>query len=408
MTLRVNYAEDGPKDGSSPRLTANGYAPGGSVSRRIRVTDWNDTAQRSDAELAMRQAVGWSVVASLSGSTVLSRELPEVYPQAIDTSLTNALYSCAYLCRTASIVKRETWNGRTVYLEPGAPDTTAGRPVFTIDTSASGRQRTKGGPDELDPVDALPKVNRYKHSVLELTYEPSDMFLLADATIWGTYGGSELYRMCTFRYDRTVKYFALAGKSMYYVGSDATGHTAAERLVNFGVGILEAQKTIYVKQFAVDVTAVPWITIENTEGHVSSDTFNTPSNTYPPGTLLYMPPRTEYYMMANGRLGCNVEHVMLYFKRLHNKILRVQGDNRNYQYITADSTIATDPTPGSLPAGKFLYDEAAFAKVFKPSSDDGLFTREVGPPRDGEPLRLGVTGGGWSNRLELPRGVMDR
>jgi len=334
--LSVPFAEAGSRDGSSPRMTYQREA-GSSATRKIRVKD-------SDAELACRQAVGWAYPGTLGPDTVIRRHLPELYPR--DSILA---------CRSAAIIARETWTGRTVY-EPWNMLT-----GFAINPVLSGKQRTKD-PDTLDPTDALPKINTYRHAVIELTYDMPEYRSLPDEYIDSVaLNQSEFYRFMTRRKDRAVKYLTINQGSMYYVKN--TG-TESERTIPFSLGKLEVENTLYYKQWGLPNDAIPWNTIGSTQGKVNKDNFDG----YPPGSLLYLPPRTEYFVNAGGFKAVHVEHVILHVPQLHNRILyAVKSDPPlRYMYFTPDPTITVDPDPAALPDGKFLYDAVEFWKVFVP------------------------------------------
>lgn len=334
--LNVQFAEAGSRDGTSPRISINRDG-NHDLKRKIRVKD-------SDAELACRQAVGWAYPGQIDGQTIIRRILPELYPR-------NSYFSC----KSAAIVARETWTGRDVY-EFWNPDLN-----FAINPLLSGKIRTKND-DTLDPTDALPKVNTYKHAVIELTYEMQEYDIKTDDYIdtRAVVLGSEFYRFMTRRKDRAVKYLTVNAGSMFYVKEGDEG----SRTIPFSLGKLEVENTLYYKQWGIPNLAVPWKTIEGTQGKVNKDRFDG----YEPGTLLYLPPRAEYFMNADSFRALNLEHVILHVPQLHNRILyAVQSDPPlRYLYFTPDASITTDPDPAALPDGKFLYDAVEFWKVFCP------------------------------------------
>lgn len=332
--LSVPYAEAGTRDGTSPRVAINRDG-NHVVTRKIRVKD-------SDAETACKQAVGWARPEAVEGLPVIRRELPELYPR-------NSFFSC----KSAAIVARETWTGRTVY-EPWQMLTN-----FVPNPILSGKIRTKND-DNLDPPDALPKVNTYRHAVIELTYEMQEYDIRTDEYIATFRDNNEFYRFMTRRKDRAVKYLTVNAGSMFYVKEGDEG----SRTIPFSLGKLEVENTLYYKQWGIPNLAVPWKTIEGTQGKVNKDRFDG----YEPGTLLYLPPRAEYFMNADSFRALNLEHVILHVPQLHNRILyAVQSDPPlRYHYFTPDASITTDPDPAALPDGKFLYDAVEFWKVFCP------------------------------------------
>ena len=345
MTIAVNYAEGGSRDGSSPRISYQRDG-GNSLSRKIRV-------KGSDAELACRQAVGWSYPAMAAGFPVLRRELPEVYPR-----------DHGFLCKSAGVVGFETWDGRTVY----DPYNYVG--AFFENPALSGKQRTKD-PDTLDTTDSLPKVNRFKHALIELSYDTPDFAVIPDAQIDATpYDGSEFYRFMTRRVDRAAKHLVINQGSMYWVKDVASSES-----VPFAVGKIEVEATIYYKQWGVadgvaggdagvGASRIPWTTINGTMGRVNKDTFDG----YPPGSLLYLPPRVNHYMNAGHFRAGDIEHVILHVPQLHNRLLYVNNADKpmRYLYISGDDAVDFSPNPAALPDGKFLYDGVEFWKVFVP------------------------------------------
>ena len=168
MTLRVNYAEAGVRDGSSPR-GGYGWKGGGTFPRTIRVK-WADRFE------AIRQAVGYSYGYTSGGVRYLRRELPTIV-RPFDSTMR---------CVSASIVRGERWTGRAAY----DPDT------GELLSSYPNRNPTKV--DDEDgvgvPNDSLMKFNEYKFALINLEYAQANYNLFSDADVdAGTYGpaGSE-------------------------------------------------------------------------------------------------------------------------------------------------------------------------------------------------------------------------
>jgi hypothetical protein len=68
---------------------------------------------------------------------------------------------------------------------------------------------------------------------------------------------------------------------------------------------------------------------------------------------------------ASGAIGKDVEFVIDEFTEARNKILRAEaGEVIDYRYVTTDLTLEVDPVPGTMPAGKFVYGEDDFNRVF--------------------------------------------
>ncbi len=336
MTLSVYWSEVGVKDGSSPGFayTWKGPATGEKTIR----TSWNNR------HLAQKQAQGYSYASTVAGARVLRRELPEFYnPQ--DLTL---------FCAAAKLVRGEKWQARnawdrTTYAPlPGYPNNT-----YTKDGDGF-------------PTDSSWKENIFKWAVLSLGFMQAD-FLIRDDAYIDALSGYEIYRHCSYRDDRMASFVTIPGGKVYYVTETATVGNKDARLVPFGVGVLEAKKTINIKWHQVALEAAPLQTIDSLIGKVNKLPFVPPlqSITYPAGTLLFLPPKIDRYVMPNGQFGLDIEFVLSYFPQGHNKILKVDGgENRRYLFVTPWATVPYEPVPGSMADGFFLFDERDFYQAF--------------------------------------------
>jgi len=323
MTLAVKWSELGVKDGSSPTYSTS-WKGNGTCRRYFRVK-W------SDRHLAVKQLVGYSTAQTTSGVKRLRRELPEGYQG--DSTM---------ICTNASIVRGEKWTGRDAIDR-------------TTYTSVSGYP--KKDPNSDPDGDDLWKINQFSWAVIEATFTQIDFGIQTDATIDGTYAGNEMYRFVTYRDDRSASYITLREGKLYYV----TGVSAVDgRLVDFAIGKIEAKKSIYLKWHQVALDAIPMNTIDAMIGKTNKYSFIG----YDAGTLLFLPPKIDRYVMANGNFGCDVEYVLDYFDQGQNKLLKVSSSNEfEYYMVTTDPTL-TSATPGSLAAKKFIYSEDDYSKVF--------------------------------------------
>jgi hypothetical protein len=335
LTLSVYWSERGVPDGTSPSVSY-GWKGQGSGSRQIAVR-WQDRL------LAQQQAVGFSYAQTSGGVRRLRRELPEPLTP----------FDATYFCTKAGLVRGVKWTGRAAYdratgqLLPGYPK----------------KDPTKDpdGSNDLDPRDSLWKVNEFARAVLNLDFAQADFSIASDATIDTTYGGSEFYRFVTYRDDRCASYVTVRGGVLYYIipGVGADEPAKAQRVIPFAVGKVEGRKTLYLKWHQVSADAVPWQTIDGLIGKTNKTQFYT--SAYPAGTLLFLPPKVDRYVMANGQVGLDLEFVMDYFAAGQHKLLRAErGTIIDYRYATIDPNITAEPAPGSIPAGKFLFDEAEF------------------------------------------------
>lgn len=340
MTLRVYHSEPGARDGTSP-LAAYGWkgGPDRSETRTYRVR-W------ADRHLALRQLVGYSYVETSEGpdgnaARKLRRELPEGVP-----------WDPTVHCTRARIVRGEKWTGRAVY-ERDTGQLRAGYP---------NRNPTKD--DDLLPTDGAWKANEFKTAVITADFAAGDFYRYDDAAIDSTFAGSELARFTSYRDDRSASYVTIRGGVLYYIIPEVPAD-ASTRVIPFALGRIEGKKSVFLKWHQVAVDAVPWQTIDGLVGKTNK----LPFLNYPAGTLLMLPPKVDRYVMANGWIGCDVELVMDFFKEGHHKILyAAQGKAINYRYATTMQSRNQEPTPGEIPAGEFIYDEADYFPAFNPAN----------------------------------------
>lgn len=323
------------QDGSSPTVSY-GWKGGGAGGRQISVR-W------ADRLLAQQQCVGYSFAQTSGGVRRLRREIPEPLSPT-DTT---------FFCTKANLVRGKTWTGRAAYdrttlaLLPGYPN--------------------KDPNPDADGDDKW-KLNEYEEAWLSLEFAQADFSILPDSYIDTTGGGIELYRFVTYRDDRCASYVTVRGGTLYYVLPQLPGEQdrdfKARRRIPFSVGKVEGRKTLYLKWHQVAADAVPLQTIDNLIGKTNKTQFVSPA--YPAGTLLFLPPRVERYVMANGAVGCDVEFVMDYFKEGQLKLLFPGKDGTfiDYFFVTSDPAIVVEPTFGALPPKKFLHDEAEFLDAF--------------------------------------------
>lgn len=344
MTLRVYHAELGQRDGSSPvcSYTSKGN---GTVTRTYKVR-W------ADRHLACRQLIGYSYPETGEGvdpegvpTSVrrLRRELPESYRD--DRNM---------YCVSARVVKGVKWLGRTAYgrtsLEvlPGYPNK---EPRLDNDNN---------------PALATDWVhNVFKHAIIQAEFAQAKFSIIADEDM-PSYGDSELARFTEYRDEREAKYQTIRQGMTYYVLRRNSGEASeaydARRSIPFTSGVIEFSSTLFVDWHAVHVDAVPWTTIDGLVGKTSKTTFlNKPA-----GTLIFLPPKVERYNLSTGALGATISFTFGHFGQGQNKILFADPltRERRYVYVTFDKGIEQDPTPGQLPAGKFLHDEDDFHKAF--------------------------------------------
>lgn len=342
MTLRVKWSPLGARDGSGPlaSYTAKGN---GTVSFPIKVR-W------ADRHLALQQLVGYSVPVTYGSDPVtglgvrrLSRELPEPYHD--DPNM---------YCASAKVVRGLKWIGRTAYDRvtwetlPGYPNREA-----TPEDEATG-----------DRLTDLWKQNVYKLAVIQCEFSQAKFYIRSDEEAWWTYQGNELSRYTTFRDERAANYQTIRQGFTYYVlprnpGEEQTPFDS-RRQIPHSQGLIEFETTLYVTWENVHVDCLPLETIDGLVGKTNKTTFlNKPA-----GSLLFLPPKIERYVMANGQLGADVTFGFGHFAPGQNKILYVDGTGRRYVWVTFNKAIEQDPTPGQLPVNTFLHDEVEFADAF--------------------------------------------
>jgi hypothetical protein len=325
MTLQVNWREMGARDGSSPQ---DGYAwkAGGSHKRTIRVR-W------ADRFLAMRQAVGFSYPTYEGGIRRLRREIPEGHQE--DRTL---------FCTNADVVRGLTWTGRSAYRTDN---------YQLLDGYPSSRPGDANG-------DRFLKANEFNWAVISLTFAQADFSIRTDDEAWYTFQGNELCRFVSYREERSASYITMRGGLLWYIIPGVTDE--ARRQIPFATGRIELSSAVYLKWHQVAVDAVPFATLDYLVGKTNKYAYLNKAA----GTLLFLPPKIEHYTMSNGLLGADVTVCLTFAPQGQNKLLQQIANTQGvYRWVARFGSITQEPTPGQLPPGQFLYDEADLAASFQ-------------------------------------------